>query len=60
MKISKIFFIIAGLLLCMSAHATDNPFYIGIGAGETRIVKDTNGSYDVANTLTLTTGLVFL
>ena len=44
----------------MSTHAADNPGYIGISIGETHIVKDIDGSYDIANTLTLTTGLIFL
>ena len=36
------------------------PFYLGVNAGETRIVKDVDGSYDVANTVTITTGILIL
>ena len=60
MKTSKLFLHLSVLLIYINAHAADDSGYIGVGVGETRIVKDVDGSYDVANTLTLTTGLVFL
>ena len=61
MKIFKTALLIFGILASPLSIASDfPPFYLGVNVGETRIVKDVNGSYDVANTLTLTTGLIFL
>lgn len=61
MKILKIILISFTLsAMQLSAAAEFPPFYIGVSAGQTHIVQDVDGSYDVANTVTLTTGLIFI
>ena len=59
MKSTKLILVLSGLLLCLNANASDNPVYIGISAGETRVIRDVDGTYDVATTATMTVGYVF-
>ena len=60
MKALKILFILMVSTFTQSIMASDSVGYIGVSAGQTHIVKDVDGSYDVANTITLTTGLIIL
>lgn len=59
MKPTKIALILSGLLLNLSAYAADNPVYIGISVGETRINRDVDGTYDAAKTATVTAGYIY-
>lgn len=59
MKKPTLFLLVSGLFVTQLSHATDNPVYIGISAGQTKVIQGANGSYDVATTSTLTAGYVF-
>lgn len=60
MRFFKITLLFIGLFIVQSSYAAEfPPFYFGVSAGQTHIEQGVDGSYDVANTLTLSSGLIF-
>lgn len=55
----KLLLALFGLSVANLNYAADNPVYIGVSAGQTRVIQGANGSYDVATTSTLTAGFIY-